>query len=208
MRLMSIVVLLALCATSMPAGAAEPVDAGPADCARAYPADKTFGAAKALYVPEACYACPRGFAFDTDALSGASNCVRKERMLYREATNHGKKRLLKSCGSGRFAEEGRCWSCPKGWSRAPLRNDGIGQASCKRFISYKKVDAVDRGAICGEGYMAGQRCYECPEGSSVERTLGGLGARCRDDDKPKLQVPEKVKEKIRDGLKGLPKLGE
>lgn len=178
--------------------AAEPIDRGPADCARAYPA--TAKATTAWRGFSSCLSCPKGFKRQTDLLTQTSYCDRAPFTRYRAAKDHGKHGLIPKCGKGRFAEEFRCWSCPKGWKRAPLKNDGFGKASCRQYVAYTRRDPVERGPICAGGYENAGRCLVCPEGTVVGRSITGFPSGCV---KPGAATIDDAKKKIEEGLKRL-----
>ncbi len=142
---------------------------GEKSCAARFPADANHEQAKHNIINQACWACPKGYKRTLNPSPSADKaCKKGGGTRYIHATRHGKSKLLQKCGEGRFSEEGSCWSCPSGYKRAPLRNDGIGQASCKRTLTTHYSAATRRGdAGCGKGQwspLLSGKCYSCPAG--------------------------------------------
>lgn len=142
---------------------------GDKSCAARFPADANYERAKLNIVNQACWACPKGYKRTLNPSPRAAKaCKKGGGMRYIFATRHGKAKFLKKCGSGRFSEEGFCWSCPSGYKRAPLRNDGKGQASCKRRLTTYHSPATRRGeGGCAKGQWSPSfsgKCYSCPTG--------------------------------------------
>ena len=147
-------------------------DAGDRNCRGKYPADDTFGVARKNIVNGSCWACPKGY--DRTLQPSPRNdkaCKVDAYWRYRLADKSSiePSKVLKNCkGKDVFYEEGSCWTCPSGWKRSPLRNDGKGQASCKLRVDAVYSAATDRGEPgCPEGAwspIGSRSCFTCPPG--------------------------------------------
>lgn len=118
-----------------------------------------------------CWACPAGFERSTSSVKGSKACVKKGKTLYAKASDHGKGWgiLGTNCDPGEFWDpNGRCYSCPKGYSRTA--HAVTSSKACVKTTKSSHSEAVYRGGAnsCGAGTfydpIDGGTCWKCPSG--------------------------------------------
>lgn len=141
-------------------------------CPELYGATKRYAASK-KYKGE-CWACPAGFRKSPNRIWGdpenAKHC-RENNSQYINATYHSEPTsLLKKCPTKEvWYKNKKCWTCPKDYKPARIKESDGKKAQCKPNNRYRYLPATKRGdAGCADAAawspLLSKKCYKCPEG--------------------------------------------
>ncbi len=137
------------------------------NCSELFGATKNYTAAKKY--KDACWSCPTGFEKTPLRKDPAKEKYCRSNK-YVNAIYHSKPEdLFKKCATKDvWYKNKQCWTCPKGYKPARIKEGGGDKTLCKNDDSYTYQTGIKRGnAGCnGNGWspVLSNKCYKCPDG--------------------------------------------
>lgn len=141
-------------------------------CSELFGATETYAVSK-KYKDE-CWSCPAGFKSNPNRFLGdpvnKKHC-RQKNSKYVDAIYHSKPTgVFKKCATKDvWYKNKKCWTCPKGYKPARIKEGDGRKAQCKpdnRFIFRPAIKRGDAGCTDGAAWspVLSKKCYKCPEG--------------------------------------------